>query len=132
MHSSPKIQQANNEIYIHVNNCIFHVNNTPRINPNFFRSKQFIFVQVTNNEGRTSSLYGDIPGQDSQFEIGEMPMYLGGLPGNITEETDGLYVNGLKGCVLQLRAAKVVRQLEEIRLQDHAINGTRVTSCVIT
>jgi len=98
----------------------------------YFRSKQFIFVQVTNNEGRTSSQYGEIPSSDTQFDVGDSPVYLGGLPRNITSETDGLYDEGLVGCVLQFRAATVMRQLREILLQQDAIDGANVISCVIT
>jgi hypothetical protein len=94
------------------------------------RSGTYIALQVSMGDGRSWNNFGQVPGTNQQLDIGNAPVYLGGRP-NVRRDTNGLFNNGLIGCVIQFRAARIIRQWQTILLQSEAVDGAGVTACFL-
>jgi len=84
-------------------------------------------MEVTDDKGvKKVYNYGLSPGSDTQLDVSDTHLYVGGMSPDVSSVK-----TGLTGCVAQLRAAKSLHRWTTLNLQQDAIGGVGISSCAL-
>lgn len=86
---------------------------------------------MTDSSGQASAYTGRIPGDSRNLDTTEERLYLGGLPADVSTATEGAYVTGLRGCIVELMGATEIDQWSTIALQPDALDGAGIDVCQV-